>query len=126
MAAIAKTSPIFVAPPGMEVIDSGYALGTINRGDPIVISSTDSPSKQFSHAVAKATGTVAHGIALKDVLAGGHCEYACQGEMDGFASLTVGAGLTIVGGNIDNTAPAAGVTTQIRAVTKTRIRFVLV
>lgn len=126
MAAITKVEPIFVAPPGMEVIDSGYALETIERGDPIVISATDSPSRQFSHAVAKATGTVAHGIALKNVYVGGHCEYACQGEMDGFADLTPGDGLTIVAGAIDSTAPGAGVAAQIRAVTKTRIRFLMV
>lgn len=129
MAAIAKVSensPIFVAPPGMEVIDKGYALDAIRAGDPIIIDPTAAPSRAYDCAVRKATGTVAHGLALKPVSAGGTCEFAMQGEMDGFAGLTPGAALTVVAGALDNTAPAAGATAQIRVVNASRIRFVLV
>lgn len=129
MAAIARVSdnsPIFVAPPGMEVIDKGYALDAIRAGDPIVIDPTAAPSRAYDCAVRRATGAVAHGIALKPVSAGGTCEFACQGEMDGFAGLTPGAGLTVVAGSIDDTAPAVGAVAQIRVVNASRIRFVLV
>lgn len=124
MAAIQKIDPIWVAPPGMEVIDSGYAVEAINAGDPIVIDSAPIVDRRFTCAVKKATGTEAHGICLKTVGAGGHAEFACQGEMDGYVGLTPGAALSIVGGAIDTTAPSGNA--QIRAVNPTRIRFNMV
>lgn len=126
MAAIQKVAPIYVSPPGYEVIDRGFARETIEAGDPIIIDSVPYKDRTYDCAVRKATGTEAHGIALKNVTAGGTCEFALQAEMDGFTGLTPGAALTIVGGAIDDTAPAAGVSTQIRAVNTTRIRFVFV
>lgn len=124
MAAIEKVSPVYVAPPGMEVIDRGYALDAIEAGDPVVISEDPAPSRLYDCAIEKATGDEAHGIALKDVQPGGLCEFASQGEMDGFAGLTPGAGLSIVDGEIDDTAPTGAA--AIRAVNASRIRFVMV
>lgn len=124
MAAIQKVDPIFVAPPGMEVIDSGLALEAMEAGDPIIIDSAPNTNRLYTATVKKATGTEAHGICLKTVGKGGHAEYACQGEMDGFAGLTPGSALSIASGAIDTTAPSG--TPQIRVVNPSRIRFVLV
>lgn len=124
MAAIQKVAPIFVSPAGYEVIDRGFARDTIAAGDPVVIDSVPYKDRTYDCAVLKATGTEAHGIALKNVNAGGTCEFAIHAEMDGFTGLTPGAPLSIVGGAIDDTAPTGAV--QIRAVNATRIRFFLV
>lgn len=124
MATIQKVRPIFVSPAGYEVIDRGFAREAIEAGDPILIDSTPYKDRTYDCAVVKATGTEAHGIALKDTGAGGTCEFAMQAEMDGFTGLTPGAGLSIVGGAIDDTAPTGAA--QIRAVNTTRIRFQLV
>ena len=128
MAAIQKVSddsPILVSPPGENVIDKGYANVAIKRGDPIIILSTAPPSAQWEQVIGLATGTEAHGIALKTCGAHGTVEYAAQGEMDGFLGLTRGASLTIVSGKLDSTAASAG-TARIRAVTPSRIRFNLI
>lgn len=126
MAAIVKANRIAsVIPPGMELNDRAYSEDDIEAGDPIVISATAPPSMVYDHAVKKATGTEAHGIALVSSNEGGLAEYTTQNELDGFSGLTPGAGLTIVGGVIDDTAPAAGAA-RIRAVTTTRIRVNLV
>lgn len=126
MAAIQKVAPVFVSPAGYEVVDRGFAREDIEVGDPIVIDSTPYKDRTHDCAVVRATGTEAHGIALKTTRAGGTCEFAMHAEMDGFTGLTPGAGLTIVDGNIDDTAPAEGTAAQIRAVNTTRIRFQLV
>ena len=126
MAAVARVRPILVSPPGMEVVDRGYALDDVLAGDPVIISATAAPSREYDCAIEKATGTTVHGFALKDTKAGGLCEFASQGELDGFTGLTPGAALTVVAGAIDNTAPGAGVTPTIRVVNASRIRFCLV
>lgn len=126
MAAITRVDPASVSPPGYEFNDYGYASVDIAVGDPVIITAAVPPSRKWEQVVAKATGAAASGIALKSIKAGGTAEYGVVGEMDGFTGLTRGAGLTIVGGNLDNTAPAVGVATQIRAVTASRIRFSLV
>lgn len=125
MAAIQKVAPVFVSPAGYEVVDRGFAREAIEVGDPVVIDSVPYKDRTHDCAVRKATGTEAHGIALKNTGAGGTCEFAMHAEMDGFTGLTPGAGLTIVAGAIDDTAPAEGAPTLIRAVNTTRIRFTL-
>lgn len=125
MAAVTRVNVAFVSPPGMEGIDRGFATEDIVRGDPVVISGA-APSRLFDCAVSKATGAEAHGIAIKDKQTGGLCEFAFFGEIDGFAGLTPGAALTIAAGDVDDTAPAVGTSTQIRAVNASRIRVNLV
>ncbi len=114
--------PVLVSPPGIEWVDIGYATQSIKKGDPVIISGV-APNQKYPCSIANATGTVANGICLKTVLAGGTCEYAKVGEMDGYIGLTTGAYLTIVAGKIDTTAPAAGIAQTIVAVTPTRIAF---
>lgn len=126
MAAITKVDPAPCSPPGYELNDAGYASTALAVGDPVVITAAAPPSRKWEQVIAKATGTAANGIALKDVAVGGTAEYGVVGEMDGFSGLTRGAGLTIVAGAIDNTAPAVGVVPQVRAVTASRIRYSLV
>src|SRR5690348_16817015 len=125
MAAItAPTNAALCSPPGYENVDVGYASADITAGQPVIIDPAGAPSTRWERAFTPATGTVAHGIALKTTLAGGTAEVAYRGEVDGYSGLTPGAGLTIVGGNIDTTAPTGNAV--IRAVSATRIRFDLI
>lgn len=126
MAAVAKVDCVLVSPPGDTVIDKGYATEDFVAGDPVIIVATAPPDRRWEHSVARATGAAAHGIALKDCSEGGTVEYACQGEIDGYVGLTRGAGLTIVGGDVDDTAPATDDVARLRAVTASRIRFNLI
>lgn len=122
MAAITAVAPIPVVVSGYEVVDYGLARDDMKAGDPVVIDATPAPANnRWTCATRKATSTFADGICLKDVKAGGVCEFGVQGEMDGFADLTPGTHLTIVDGKIDDT-PATGAY-QIIAVNATRIRF---
>lgn len=120
MAAVMKTDPAFIALPGYDVVDTGYAASDIEVGDPVVISAAP-PNKMYTSTVTKATGTDFHGICVKTVKQGGLCEYASTGEMDGFVGLTPGNSLTIVAGGLDDTQ-ATGFA-GIRAVNTTRIRW---
>ena len=127
MAAITKVAPKLVSPVGYENVFYAYASEALKAGDAVVITSATAPGG-FECVVEEASAAVAHGIALKNVGAGGRAEIAWRGEMDGFSGLTPGAALSIASGAIDDTAPDA---TQvgaaaIRAVTATRIRFELV
>lgn len=118
MAAVQKDpdfNPRLISPVGYQVADRGYAMDDFERGDPVIISATEAPSTEYDFAVERATGTDFHGIALKDCLEGGLVEFAKVGELSGYIGLTPGAPLTVVGGNIDDTAPAAGVSVKIRA-----------
>lgn len=124
MAAVLKVDPSFVAPPGMEQIDTGYASEDIEVGDPVVIVDTPVPNKMWTAVIAKATGTELHGFCVKTTKTRGMCEYASQGEIDGFTGMTPGNSLTIVDGVLDDTE-AEGLA-QIRAVNPNRIRFNLV
>lgn len=129
MAAVTKNvnKISYIAPDGYGAFDAGYPKTDIEKGDPIEIVADTPPSRQTDCVIQKSTGTACHGFAVKSVKAGAPlAEFATQGEIEGFAGMTPGAGLTIVSGALDDTAPAAGVTTQIRAVTPTRIRFVVV
>src|SRR5688572_24040859 len=117
--------PAYVTPPGMEVVDRGYATQDIKRGDPVVISGA-APSRLYDFSVANATTTDAIGIAIKTVKAGGLCEIATQGELDGYSGMTPNARLSVVSGKLDTTAPVAGQPYFIRAINSTRIRFVFV
>ena len=125
MAAITAVAPILTSLPAQEDVFYAYAGGNIDAGDPVIIT-TAVPSSKWEMTVTKAAAAVAHGICLKTVSTGGTAEVAWRGEMDGFSGLTPGAPLTVASGEIDNTAPGAGVSTQIRAVTATRIRWDLV
>lgn len=124
MAAVAKTRPVLVSPPGYELADVGYASEDIAAGDPLIITSATPPNSRWDKVLAKATGAVAHGVAAKDCGTGGTAEIIYQGEIDGFSGLTPGAGLSIASGAIDTTAPTGNA--QIRALTPTRIRVQLV
>jgi len=126
MAAITAVAPILCSLPGQEDVFYAYAATAIDAGDPVIITATATPSTRWDMTVTKAVAAVAHGVALKTVAAGGTAEVAWRGEMDGFSGLTPGAPLTVAAGEIDNVAPAVGVSTTIRAVTASRIRFDLV
>lgn len=123
MAAVTRVDCILVSPPGEFGGDKGYCTAAVEAGQPVIIAGTTPPNRLWSHSVSPASGTTANGIALKDCGAGGTVEYAFYGEMDGYSGLTPGAPLTIVGGLVDTTAPAAGVRRDIVAVTPTSIRF---
>lgn len=127
MAAITKANRIAsVIPPGMEVNDRAYAEVDLVAGDLILISPTAPPSQVYEHAVIKASGSDAHGVALVDCNAGGLAEYTLCNELDGYSGLTPGQPLSIASGQFDSIAPAAGVTVKARAVTTTRIRVLMV
>lgn len=124
MAAITSNAPVLASPAGYENVDFGYASEAIAAGDLVVITNAAAPSSRWDKVYAKATGTTAHGIAIKAVGAGGTCEVAYRGEIDGFSGLTPGAPLSIVDGELDTTAPTGQV--FARAVTPTRIRVDMV
>lgn len=125
MAAISKVAPKLVSPVGYENVFYAYASEALEAGDVVVITSDAAPGG-FECVVEEAGAAVGHGIAVKDAGVGGRAEIAWRGEMDGFAGLTPGAPLTIASGAIDNTAPGEGISTSIRAVSPTRIRFDLI
>lgn len=129
MAAVQKDDVEFIMPPGYEQGDIGYCDDDeIETGDPIVISG-NAPDGRWPCAVKKATGTEAHGFAVKNCKRGGTVEYMTQAEFDGFVGLTPGAALSVVDGEIDDDEPTVtdGETTvpgpvQIRAINASRIR----
>lgn len=125
MAAITKVDPKLASPVGYENVFYAYASEPLEAGDVVVITSATAPGG-YDCVVEEAAAAVGHGIVLKDVGTRGTAEVCWRGEMDGFAGLTPGAPLTIASGVIDDTAPAEGVSTNIRAVTPTRIRFDLI
>ena len=125
MAAIAKVAPKLASPVGYENVFYAYASEALEAGDVAVITSATAPGG-YDCVVEAADAAVGHGIVLKNVGAAGKAELAWRGEMDGFSGLTPGAALTIASGVIDDTAPGTGVSTTIRAVTPTRIRFDLI
>lgn len=126
MAAVTQVDCVLVSPPGEYGSDKGFCKTAVEAGQPIIILNEAPPNALWEQVVGPATGTTANGIALKDCNAGGTVEYAWWGEIDGYTGLTRGAGLTIVDGLVDTTAPGAGVTRQIVAVNTSRIRFFLV
>lgn len=101
--------------------ERGLALVEIKAGDPVIV--TDDPvDTRYDFAVTKATDEAyVDGIALDHAPANLTVEFLRRGEAEGFANLTPGTSLTVVAGAIDDTAPAAGVTPYLRAVTPTRI-----
>lgn len=123
MAAVARVDCVLVSPPGESGRDKGYCNAAVEAGQPIIILPATPPNATWEQVVGPATGTVANGIALKDCEAGGTAEYAYFGEIDGYTGLTRGAFLTIVGGLVDDTAPAGGAQGRLTAVTTSRIRF---
>lgn len=125
MAAVQRDDAILVSPPGEWAIDKGWCNEDIIAGDPVIILDQAPPSRLWEQVIGKATGTEAHGFALKDCIAGGTVEYAAAGEMDGFVGLTRGNSLTIVGGALDDTEVVDVTAARIRAVTTSRIRFFL-
>lgn len=122
MAAVTKVDPSFVSPVGEYTSQRGYANDDLEAGDPVVIDGLP-PTKRWDVAYSKAAGEqFVDGIAISPVKAGGTVEVMEQGEMDGYSNLTPGAPFTVVAGNIDTTAPAAGIRPQFRALNATRIR----
>ena len=126
MAALTQSRVRLISVPGTEWVDRGYALEDLSAGDLVVVDATADVSGEYDMRVELATGTDAVGIVLKDVQAGGLCEFAKQGEVDGFVGLTPNALYTVVGGVIDSTAPAAGTPKQFRARNATSIWFSLI
>lgn len=121
MAAVQKLNAILVSPPGEAVIDGGYSVDDIVAGDPILIDSVPSASRAYDQRVKLATGTECNGFALKDAKAGGYCEYARVGEIDGFIDLTPANSMTIVDGKLDDTQDVGR--PQIRVINSSRIYF---
>jgi hypothetical protein len=126
MVALTKSRVRLISVPGTEWVDRGYALEDLEAGDLVVVDATVEPTGEYDMRVELATGTDACGLVLKDVKAGGLAEFAKQGEVDGFVGLTPNALYTIVGGEIDSTAPAAGTPKQFRARNATSIWFSLI
>lgn len=124
-----NSKPKLVSPPGYEVVDVGTATEAISSGQ-LVVRTASGWSK------APAGTQFAHGVALKDYIAGqGGCDFLIQGEMDGYdasGGITPGAPIypsaSVAGGLQTDvltvaTTPAVTVTPQIRAATATRLRF---
>ena len=126
MAALTKDRVRLISVPGTEWVDRGYALEDLDAGELVVVDATPEPTGAYDMRVELATGTDAVGIVLKDVKAGGLCEFAKMGEVDGFVGLTPNSLYTVVGGVIDDTAPAATAPRQFRARNATSIWFCLV
>lgn len=97
------------------------AMVDLVAGDPVIITA-DSVDTRFDFAVTKATAQAdIPAVAIHSAVANTQVDVLFRGELDGFVGLTPGGYLTVVAGAIDDTAPAAGVTGQLLAMTPTRI-----
>jgi len=122
MAAVTKVDPTFVSPVGYEVVLRGRATVDLEKGDPVVIDKAAADDPRWDTTFKKATAeTFIHGVVIKKARANGTVEVLAHGEIDGFAGLPKGDPLSVVGGNIDTTAPAAGVHPQLVAINASRI-----
>jgi len=131
MAVVTEGDLRVVTPPGEGRVRKGVAAEDLLRGQLLVQDNT-------GYSVAPTNTIVAHGICLKDAVAGQeNVDVGVQGEMDGYVGLTEGAPLYPSGttaGAIDDSAPTyyAAATTpavavpapaNIRAISDTRISF---
>lgn len=123
MVALTRSRVRLISVPGTEWVDRGYALEDMEPGDLVQVDAAVEATGAYDMRVEKATGTDACGIVIKAVTAGGLCEFAKIGEVDGFVGLTPNALYSIVAGAIDTTAPGAGVTKHFRARNATSIWF---
>jgi len=122
VAAITIVDPYLVSPPaeGSHII-RGLATVNLTKGDPVVLANTAFDTR-FDCAVKKATAeTFIHGVVLATVKAGSAVEFLATGEMDGWSGMAPATPLSVVGGQLDSTAPAAGAPQQIWALSATRI-----
>lgn len=102
----------------------GKASAILAVGDPVVIDAAAAVDPEFQCSYKKAASeTFVDGIVLKPAVAGGKVEVGTFCEITGFSGLTIAAKLTVVSGNIDNTAPAAGERGQFQAINATTIEF---
>lgn len=100
-----------------------YAREALAMGEPVVISATPSPDSRWRYAVDQAVAQVdVFGIVLNEsVPAGGTVDVLQEGELEGFEGLTPGTYLTVVGGQLDDTAPVAGVQGQFYCLNETTV-----
>lgn len=124
MAAVTITRARFCSPVNYEVNDTAVLAADMSAGTQLVYNGSISGGLPV---VAKCgtSATEAHAILLEDGKAGDAVSIGIQGELDGLASLTPGAGLypsASTAGGIDTTAPS-GAVIRMRAVTTTRARY---
>jgi hypothetical protein len=121
MAAVPRIKPLYVGPPGYEVIDRATANEIILPGELIKLNATG-----MSKVAAGALDF--DGVALQEYYAGQEsCDYLVQGEMGGFNLTGVNPGTNLgvsptVAGGIDTTITASSVI-RMKALTNGRIRF---
>lgn len=123
MAAVTKVAvEVILAPADFNKI--GKAAAALNRGDPVVIDSAAAVDPRYHTTYKKAASeTFVDGVVLKPCQAGKEVEIGTYCELDGYSGLTQGARLTVISGNIDTTAPAAGERGQFQALNATTIEF---
>jgi hypothetical protein len=122
MAAITRTNPRHVTPPGYEYVTSTQlATEAIPRGT-LAVRGAAGWSK------APVSSLRADGIALKDYAAGqDDCEFGKIGEMDGFTFPAVNPGVPVyssatTAGELDTTSVASAIV-QVRYVGGNRIEY---
>lgn len=104
MAAVTRVMPSFASPVGEHFIRRGEATEAIKRGQAVAIDGLPS-SRRFEAAYSLAADTSsAVGLALKDAPQGEVVEVLLMGLMDGFSGLDAGTTLTVVDGELDDTA----------------------
>jgi hypothetical protein len=95
-----------VTPTGEARIRRGFATVDLLRGDAVTIDAASPPITFHETAWKKAATTnAAIGVVIKDVKATGTVEVCIDGEIGGFAELPVGQYLSVVTGDLDDTAP---------------------
>lgn len=104
MAAVNRVAPTLTSPVGENFIRRGQATEAIEEGQAVAIDG-DPTSPRFEAAYSlAATEDVAVGLALKPAAAGDVVEVLIMGLMGGYDGLSAGDVLTVVGGELDDTA----------------------
>jgi hypothetical protein len=104
--ALTRSGVKLISVPATEWVDRGYALVDMDAGELCIVDETPEATGEYDMRVTIATGTDAAGVVLKNVKAGGLCEFGKIGEVGGFVGLTPGAKYSIVDGEIDDTEPS--------------------
>lgn len=121
MAAVTRVMPSLTSPVGENFIRRGEATEAILAGQVVALDGLPT-SRRFEAAYSLAVDeTTAIGVALKNAPQGEVVEVLIMGLMGGYADLTPGDRLTVDAGELDDTAPAAGVTSRFVAYNDTTV-----
>lgn len=104
MAAVSRIAPSLTSPVGENFVRRGLATADVERGQAVALDGSPT-SARFEAAYSLApTEATAIGLALKDASAGDVVEVLVMGLMGGYADLEPGDVLTVVDGELDDTA----------------------